>query len=153
MVKKTDNTIVELYTDGCSLGNPGPGGYACLIRNGERETILSGGEPYTTNNRMELLSVIKGLAYFTEPKKVKVYTDSEYVLRGATEWLPQWRRKGFKGSSGKPVKNQDLWLELEKWLKFHEVTFVKVPAHAGHPENERVDRLAKKEAEKWRRNS
>ncbi len=144
---------IEIYTDGCSLGNPGPGGYAVLIKNGEREIFLSGGEPFTTNNRMELISVIKGLAYFKEPKNIKVYTDSEYVLKGASIWYPKWKAKGFKTSEGKEIKNRDLWEILEKWLNFHKVTFIKVPAHSGHIENEKVDKLAKSEAMKWKKHS
>ncbi len=143
---------IKLFTDGCSLGNPGPGGYAVLIKDEKEEKILSGGEPYTTNNRMELISVIEGLSYFREPKVIIVYTDSEYVLKGATKWLFLWKKRGFKTSDGKPVKNQDLWLELEKWLSFHKVTFIKIPAHKGHPENEKVDKLAKKEAQRWKKN-
>lgn len=150
---KEERATVDIFTDGCSLGNPGPGGYACLIREDQEEVLLSGGEPHTTNNRMELMSVIRGLSYFSEQRKIRVYTDSEYVLKGATEWLPQWKRRGFRSSSGAQIKNKDLWLELDRWLNFHEVTFVKVPAHAGHPENEQVDKIAKKEAQKWRKNS
>lgn len=144
---------IKLYTDGCSLGNPGPGGYAVLIKIEEKELQISGGHPFTTNNRMELLSVIKGLSYFKEPKEIIVFTDSEYVLKGATEWLPKWRAQNYKNSEGKEIKNRDLWEELEKWLQLHKVTFVKVPAHSGYEENERVDKLAKKEAKKWKKNS
>lgn len=146
-----DSEIVHIFTDGCSLGNPGPGGYAVLIKEKSEEKILSGSEPHTTNNRMELLSVIKGLSYFKKPRMIKVYTDSEYVLKGATKWLFLWKKRGFKTSEGKPVKNQDLWLELEKWLSFHKVTFIKLFAHTGHLENEKVDKIAKKEAQKWKK--
>lgn len=144
---------IEIYTDGCSLGNPGPGGYAVLIKNLGKDVLLSGSFSYTTNNRMELLAVIKALSYFKEPKKIKIYTDSEYVVKGATEWLPKWKVNGYKNSEGKPIKNRDLWEELENWLKFHEVVFIKIPAHKGHPENEKVDKIAKKEAMKWKKNS
>lgn len=144
---------VELFTDGCSLGNPGPGGYACIVKEGKKEFIISGGEPHTTNNRMELLSVIRGLERFSEPRKIVIYTDSEYVLKGATEWLPRWKSKGFKTSSGEIVKNKDLWIELDRLLNFHRVSFVKVPAHSGHPENEKADKIAKKEAQKWKKGS
>lgn len=142
---------IEIYTDGCSLGNPGPGGYAALIKDGNREIILTGGEPYTTNNRMELLSVIKALAFFKEPQRIKLFTDSEYVLKGATLWLPNWIKRGFKNSQGESVKNKDLWLQLLELLNYHRVEFVKVVAHSGHTENERVDKLAKEEAKKWKK--
>ncbi|MFN3921342.1 MAG: ribonuclease HI [Caldimicrobium sp.] len=144
---------IEIYTDGCSLGNPGPGGYAVLIKNLGKDVLLSGSFSYTTNNKMELLAVIKALSYFKEPKKIKIYTDSEYVVKGATEWLPKWKVNGYKTSEGKPIKNRELWEELENWLKFHEVVFIKIPAHKGHPENEKVDKIAKKEAMKWKKNS
>ncbi|BAU24094.1 ribonuclease H [Caldimicrobium thiodismutans] len=144
---------ISVYVDGCSLGNPGPGGYGVLIKKGGKEIVLKGGEAETTNNRMELMAVIKALSYFKNKSKIVVYGDSEYVIKGATEWLPLWKKKGFKTSEGKPVKNQDLWKELERWLNFHEVRFIKVPAHSGHPENERVDQIAKAEARKWKRNS
>ncbi|MFN3505322.1 MAG: ribonuclease HI [Caldimicrobium sp.] len=151
-MSERENEIIEIYTDGCSLGNPGPGGYAVLIKNKEREVLLSGSAPYTTNNRMELLAVIKGLSYFKEQKFIKLYTDSEYVLKGSTEWLPKWKLKGYKTSDGKPVKNKDLWEELERWKNYHKVVFIKVPAHSGHPENERVDKIAKNEAKRWKKN-
>lgn len=145
--------FIDIYVDGCSLGNPGPGGYGIIIKEGNSEIILSGGEPYTTNNRMELLAVIKALAYFKEPKRIRIYSDSEYVIKGATEWLPIWVKRGFKSADGKAIKNEDLWRELVHWLKIHQVIFSKVLAHSGHPENERVDRIAKREAKKWRKNS
>lgn len=142
---------VEVFVDGCSLGNPGPGGYGVLIREGNREWLISGGSVETTNNRMELTAVIKALSQFKQPKKIKVYSDSEYVIQGATKWLSCWEQRGFKTSEKKPVKNQDLWKELKRWLCFHRVTFIKVPAHSGHLENEKVDRLAKKEAQRWKK--
>ncbi|MFN3406631.1 MAG: ribonuclease HI [Caldimicrobium sp.] len=144
--------VIEIFTDGCSLGNPGPGGFAALIKEEGKEVILRGSEPYTTNNRMELLAVIKGLSYLKEEKFIKLYTDSEYVLRGATEWLPKWKRKGFRASDGKPVKNRDLWEELDRWINYHKVVFIKIPAHSGHLENERVDKIAKEEARRWKKN-
>ncbi|MGC8966532.1 MAG: ribonuclease HI [Caldimicrobium sp.] len=143
---------IRVYVDGCSLGNPGPGGYAALIKVDGEEIVISGGAPFSTNNRMELLAVIKALSFFKEPKEIIVFSDSEYVIKGATEWLLTWKKRGFKTSSGEPVKNLDLWRELERWLSFHQVRFEKVPAHSGHSENERVDRLAKREAKKWQKN-
>lgn len=150
--KEVEDSEVIIYADGCSLGNPGPGGYAALIKTKGEELITSGGEPETTNNRMELMAVIKALSSLKKRSKIIVYADSEYVIKGATEWLPIWKKKGFKTSEGKPVKNQDLWSELDKWLVYHDVEFVKVTAHSGHPENERVDRIAKAEAKKWKKN-
>lgn len=151
--EKMRNPILIVYVDGCSLGNPGPGGYAAIIKRGEEEIILSGGEAHTTNNRMELTAVLKALSFFKEPQSFMIFCDSEYVIKGATEWLPLWKLTGFKTSERKPVKNQDLWMELERWLSFHRVKFEKVLAHSGHPENERADKIAKKEAKKWKRRS
>ncbi len=153
-MNSSENSEIFIFVDGCSLGNPGPGGYAVIIKkdNNNEEVILTGGEPFTTNNRMELLAVIKALSFFKEPQDLIIYSDSEYVIKGAREWLPRWKSRDFKTSEGKPVKNQDLWIELEKWLSFHRVKFEKVFAHSGHPENERADKLAKKEAEKWKKN-
>ncbi len=141
---------VLLFTDGCCLGNPGPGGWACLVKEKDREFLLKGGSPDTTNNRMELLAVIKGLGFIPQEKKVVIFTDSEYVLKGATEWMKNWKKRGFKTSSGKPVKNRDLWEKLDSLLREREVKWVKVRAHSGHKENEFVDFVAKAEAEKWK---
>ena len=141
---------ILLFTDGCCLGNPGPGGWACLIKKDGKEVLLKGGEPQTTNNRMELLAVIKGLEALSNSDEVTIFTDSEYVLKGATEWLKNWKKKGFKTSSGKPVKNRDLWEKLDRLLNKKSITWVKVKAHSGHEENELVDRIAKEEAAKWK---
>jgi len=145
-----ENREIEVYTDGCSLGNPGPGGWACVIKTPKKEVVLSEGTPLTTNNKMELQAVISALSYFKTPQKLKVYTDSEYVLKGITEWLPKWKAKGFRTSSGKPVKNKELWLELEKLVNFHKVTFEKVKAHSNHYYNEMADRIAKESARRWK---
>lgn len=150
--KESENEEIEVYVDGCSLGNPGPGGWGVLIKTGEKEEILTGGEPFTTNNQMELKAVISALSYFKEPKKIKIYTDSEYVIKGVTEWLPKWKRKGYITSEGKPVKNKELWKNLEKLVNFHKVKWEKVRAHSKHFYNERVDKIAKKSAEKWKKN-
>jgi len=149
--REEESEEVHIFADGCSLGNPGPGGFAAIIRKGKEEKIITGGEAYTTNNRMELRAVIEALKALEKPSKVKVFCDSEYVIKGATVWLPSWKKRGFRTADGGKVKNQELWLELEKWLNFHRVSFEKVPAHAGHPENERVDKLAKREAAKWKK--
>jgi len=140
--------FIEIFTDGCSLGNPGPGAWACLIKLNGKSITLSGGEPLTTNNRMELQAVISALSYFKTPKKLVVYTDSNYLLKGITEWLPKWKKRGFKTSEGKEVKNLDLWKRLDELNRFHKVVWKKVKAHSGIKENEFVDKLAKKTAKK-----
>ncbi|MDF2954293.1 MAG: Ribonuclease HI [Thermodesulfobacterium sp.] len=143
---------IELYVDGSSLGNPGPGGWAVLIKSGEKEEILSGGEPLATNNQMELKAVISALSHFKEPKILKIYTDSEYVIKGVTEWLPKWKKRGYITSDGKPVKNRELWEVLERLINFHQVKWEKVSAHSGNFYNEKVDKIAKESAKKWRKN-
>lgn len=141
----------EAYIDGACLGNPGPGGFAVIIKEGDKETVLVGSEPETTNNRMELKALIYALSYFKKPKRIKVYTDSEYLLRGAVEWLPKWKAQGFKTSEGNPVKNRDLWEEIDRLMSIHKVTFEKVKAHSGVLLNEKADRLAKEQAKKWQK--
>ncbi|HLU13666.1 MAG TPA: ribonuclease HI [Arenimonas sp.] len=141
---------VEIHTDGACLGNPGPGGWAALLRHGRRERELAGGEAQTTNNRMELLAAIMALEALKEPCIVALHTDSRYVQQGISEWLPNWIRRGWKTAGGEPVKNQDLWQRLEAAARRHRVGWHWVKGHAGHPDNERVDRLARAEAEKFR---
>ncbi len=148
-----NSETIEIYVDGCSLGNPGPGGWAVLIKTKEGEKIITGSEPFATNNQMELKAVISSLSYFKEPKKIKIYTDSEYVIKGITQWLPKWKKRNYLTSEGKPVKNKELWETLENLVKFHQVEWEKVPAHSGHPYNERVDKIAKKSARKWKKDS
>jgi len=135
---------VELYTDGACSGNPGPGGWAYILRHPatgkERET--SGGESPTTNNRMELTAVIRGLEALTRRSVVDLYSDSQYVLHGLKEWMASWKRRGWKTADKKPVKNQDLWMRLDELLREHEVRFHWVRGHSEHPENERCDALA-----------
>jgi len=133
---------VRIYTDGACKGNPGPGGWGALLRTGAHEKELFGGEPATTNNRMELAAVINALASLKRPCTVEVYTDSQYVRNGITEWLAQWRRRGWKTSDGKPVKNIDLWKALEQEAARHKVHWHWVKGHAGHDGNERADALA-----------
>jgi ribonuclease HI len=133
---------VHLYTDGACSGNPGPGGWGCLIVYGSQRKELSGGEKQTTNNRMELMAATQGLNALTRPMNVVVHADSQYVINGITEWLPGWLRKGWKNSQGKPVLNRDLWEELHEATKRHKIRWVWVKGHAGHPENERADALA-----------
>lgn len=133
---------VRIYTDGACKGNPGPGGWGALLRVGAHEKELFGGEPDTTNNRMELAAVINALASLKRASVVEVYTDSQYVRNGITEWLAQWRRRGWKTADGKPVKNIDLWEALEQEAGRHTVHWHWVKGHAGHDGNERADALA-----------
>ena len=137
------NDWVLLFTDGACAGNPGPGGWGALLRYREHEKELSGGEPATTTNRMELLAVIHGLEALKRPARVRICTDSQYVMKGITEWLAGWKRHGWKTADRQPVKNVDLWQRLEAALAPHQVEWEWVRGHHGHPENERVDRLAR----------
>jgi ribonuclease HI len=134
--------VVRIYTDGACKGNPGPGGWGALLRSGAHERELFGGERETTNNRMELTAVIRALEALKRRSRVEVYTDSEYVKNGITEWLANWKRRGWKTADRKPVKNVDLWQALEAAAARHEVHWHWVRGHAGHAENERADALA-----------
>ncbi len=133
---------VVLFTDGACRGNPGPGGWGALLSFGEHEKELYGAEATTTNNRMELMAAIEGLAALKEPCAVALTTDSTYVMKGITEWLAGWKRKGWKTSSRKPVANADLWQRLDEQNQRHHVTWSWVKGHSGHPGNERADALA-----------
>jgi len=133
---------VQIYTDGACKGNPGPGGWGALLRWGEHEKELFGGEARTTNNRMELTAVIRALAALERPMRVELHTDSQYVQKGITEWLSGWKRRGWRTADRKPVKNEDLWRELEAQVARHDVRWHWVRGHSGHPENERADALA-----------
>lgn len=134
---------ISIYTDGACEGNPGPGGYAAIIDDGETRRELTGAEPRTTNNRMELMAAIVGLEALGAPSEVKLTSDSQYVVKGMTEWIGGWRRRGWRTSSGGAVKNKDLWQRLDRLAKEHRVRFLWVRGHAGHPENERADQLAR----------
>ena len=134
--------VVEIYADGACRGNPGPGGWGAILREGLREKEIFGGEPQTTNNRMELTAVIRALETLGQPSAVEVYTDSQYVQKGISEWLPDWKRRGWLTADKKPVKNVDLWQQLERAAGRHRVSWHWVKGHAGHPENERADALA-----------
>ena len=134
--------MIEIYTDGACRGNPGPGGWAALLRIGEHEREISGAEALTTNNRMELTAVIRALEALKRPVEARLYTDSEYVRRGVSEWLPGWKARGWRTAGRKPVKNQDLWQQLDELRLPHRIEWHWVPAHAGVIDNERVDRLA-----------
>ena len=141
---------VELYTDGACSGNPGPGGWGAILRHKTTEKELCGGEPDTTNNRMEMTAVIEGLKALKRACKVAVYTDSQYVQKGITEWIWGWKKRGWKTADNKPVKNAELWQLLDKEASRHKVTWHWVKGHAGHPENERADALARKGLEALR---
>jgi ribonuclease HI len=133
---------VRIYTDGACDPNPGPGGWAALLRSGEQEKILTGAERNTTNNRMELTAALRALETLQRPSRVEIYTDSEYLRRGITEWLPGWRARNWRRRGGE-LKNVDLWQALDAILRTHKISWHWVRGHAGHRENERVDRLAR----------
>lgn len=145
-----DLTTVELFTDGACLGNPGPGGWGALLRFKGTEKELSGGVPETTNNRMEMQAVIEGLKALSRPCNIIVATDSQYVQKGITEWIHGWKKRGWKTADKKPVKNVDLWQELDALRQQHQIKWTWVRGHDGHVENERVDVLARDAAEKFR---
>jgi ribonuclease HI len=138
----TEMLHVEIATDGACKGNPGPGGWGVVLRSGGHEKDMSGGEPLTTNNRMELMAAIRGLAALKKPSRVTLSTDSRYVMDGLTKWIKGWQRNGWKTADRKPVKNADLWQELLDAAAPHRIEWVWVKGHAGHPDNERADRLA-----------
>jgi len=133
---------VEIFTDGACSGNPGPGGWGTILRSKGVEKELSDGEKDTTNNRMEMMAVIAGLEALTQPCEVKVVTDSQYVMKGMQEWLPGWKKRGWKTASKQPVKNVDLWQRMEKAAEKHTLEWEWVRGHQGHVENERADALA-----------
>jgi len=134
--------VIDIYTDGACRGNPGPGGWAALLKSGAHEREISGAEAHTTNNRMELTAVIRALEALKRPVRARLYTDSQYVRRGITEWLAAWQARGWRTANRTPVKNQDLWQRLAALSAAHRIEWHWVPGHAGVPGNERVDRLA-----------
>ena len=138
-----NQNIVEIFTDGACSGNPGPGGWGAILRWNGLEKELKGGEADTTNNRMELMAAIQALESLIRPMKADLYTDSTYVQKGITEWIHLWKKRGWKTSSKKPVKNEDLWRRLDGAIARHHVTWHWVKGHAGHIENERADELAR----------
>jgi ribonuclease HI len=142
---------VEIYTDGACKGNPGPGGWGALIRSGARELELSGGEPLTTNNRMELMAAIKALEALKKPCRVTLHTDSNYVRDGITKWVHGWRKNGWRTADRKPVKNSELWQQLLLAVADHRIDWRWVKGHSGEPDNDRVDALACAAAETQRR--
>jgi iron complex transport system ATP-binding protein len=143
--------MIDIYTDGACSGNPGPGGWGVLVRAEEIETEFCGGEPVTTNNRMELLAVIEALQSFSQPVQARVYTDSQYVQKGISQWIHDWKRRGWKTAGKEPVKNEDLWRRLDALAAGHSLEWHWVRGHNGHPENERVDALARTGLEQVRR--
>ena len=138
----TQDKTVTLYTDGACKGNPGKGGWGVLMRYGSHEKELFGGEAHTTNNRMELTAIIQGLAALTRPCTVVVCTDSQYVKNGMEKWIHGWKKNGWKTASKQPVKNEDLWQQLDRLAAQHQIQWQWVRGHAGHAENERADALA-----------
>lgn len=142
---------VDIFCDGACLGNPGPGGWAALLRSRQHEKLISGNEPHTTNNRMELTAAIEGIRAIKRSANVVVYSDSQYVVRGMNEWVGGWMARGWKNSAKKLVENVDLWQTLTALSAKHQVRWVWVKGHAGHPENERVDQAAREAAEQLRR--
>jgi ribonuclease HI len=143
---------VEIYTDGACSGNPGPGGWAALLRRKGSERSISGGEPLTTNNRMEMIAAIKALESLKHPSMVTLTTDSEYLKKGITEWIGNWKKRGWKTAQKKPVKNEDLWRRLDAQNARHEIEWHWVRGHENHKENSIVDALARKAVKKYMRN-
>jgi ribonuclease HI len=142
--------VVDIYTDGACSGNPGPGGWGALLRSGDKERELSGYDPATTNNRMELMAVIEALRVLKRPVAARVHTDSQYVQKGISEWIHGWKRRGWKTADRQPVKNADLWQTLDRLAAGHAIEWLWVRGHAGHTENERVDALARRAIEENR---
>ena len=134
---------IDIYTDGACSGNPGPGGWAAILRSGVHEKEIFGGEIATTNNRMEMLAVIRALQSLRKKSAVTIHTDSRYLMDGATLWMRKWKSNGWKTSDKKPVKNEDLWRALDEVLNGHDIEWRWVQGHSGHPENERADQLAR----------
>lgn len=135
--------LVHIFTDGACSGNPGPGGWGAILRYNGREKELKGGETLTTNNRMEMMAAIRGLEALSQPCKVELHTDSAYLRDGITKWIHGWKRNGWKTADRKPVKNEDLWRVLDDIIATHDISWHWVKGHAGHPENERADALAR----------
>ena len=139
----SEATEVEIFADGACRGNPGPGGWAAILRHRRVEKELSGSELHTTNNRMEMLAAIMGLEALKRRCRVRLYSDSQYLRDGITKWIDNWKRRGWRTADNRPVKNQDLWQRLDRAAAGHEVSWIWVRGHAGHPENERADALAR----------
>jgi len=142
--------MIDIFTDGACSGNPGPGGWGAILRSGDTEKVLFGGVALTTNNRMEMTAVIEALRTLKKPVAARVHTDSQYVQKGISEWIHGWKRRGWKTAGKDPVKNEDLWRELDRLAAQHEIEWIWVRGHAGHPENERADALARRGVEQAR---
>jgi len=138
-----DNDTVDIFTDGACRGNPGPGGWGAILRYRGSEREINGGEAETTNNRMEMMAAIRALEALSRPSRVVLHTDSTYLCDGITKWIHGWKKRGWKTANRKPVKNQDLWQRLEAAIVGHDIAWRWVKGHAGHPENERADALAR----------
>jgi ribonuclease HI len=139
--------MIDIYTDGACSGNPGPGGWGAILRKDASERELFGGEVLTTNNRMEMMAVIEALRALKGPVEARVHTDSQYVQKGISEWIHGWKRRGWKTANKEPVKNEDLWRELDRLAAQHKIEWIWVKGHAGHVENERADALARRGVE------
>jgi len=135
--------VIDIFTDGACSGNPGPGGWAAILRVARREREISGGEERTTNNRMELIAVIRALEALKRPSTIRLHTDSRYVMDGASKWLKNWKANGWKTADKKPVKNEELWRALDTAMVEHKINWKWIAGHSGHPENERADALAR----------
>jgi ribonuclease HI len=142
MTSTTTKQLITIYTDGACKGNPGPGGWGAVLMHKEKRKEIKGGEILTTNNRMELMAAIKAIEVLKKPSEIHLYTDSQYVRLGITTWIHQWKKNGWRNSKREPVKNADLWQELDQLTNLHDIHFHWVKGHSGHPENERADQLA-----------
>ncbi|HDI78394.1 MAG TPA: ribonuclease HI [Desulfobacteraceae bacterium] len=151
MGREIGDRSIEIFTDGACSGNPGPGGYAAIIRQNSKETVISGGERDTTNNRMELMAVIEALKKVKVPSRIRITTDSNYVVRGMKEWIFKWIKNGWKNSQKRPVSNRDLWETLLKLSSGHEIDWNWIRGHNGHPENERCNRIARQAINRYKR--
>jgi ribonuclease HI len=149
-MRMSEKKTVNIFTDGACSGNPGPGGWGALLRYNDNEKEMSGGEKDTTNNRMEMLAAIVALESLSQPCDVNLYTDSTYLKDGITKWIFGWKKNGWRTSAKKPVKNVDLWQRLDETIKPHDINWHWVKGHSGHPENERVDDLARAAVEDYR---
>ena len=138
--------MVKIYTDGSCIGNPGSGGWAAIILNGDKQDIISGRKKNTTNNQMELMAAIKALVFFSKKQKIRIYTDSNYVKEGITNWIKIWEKNNWKTANKKKVKNIELWIKLNTLSNFHDIEWKWVKAHSGDPMNNMVDKLARKAA-------
>ena len=151
MGREIGDRSIEIFTDGACSGNPGPGGYAAIIRQNSKETVISGGERDTTNNRMELMAVIEALKKVKVPSRIRITTDSNYVVRGMKEWIFKWIKNGWKNSQKRPVYTRDLWETLLKLSSGHEIDWNWIRGHNGHPENERCNRIARQAINRYKR--